>query len=70
MDIIDRAQLANERASVNKVPYCICGSKRRSTVSLRSTALADEQLLIVALSKGNVKIKGKFYEKFDFSRIF
>ncbi|KAE9550695.1 hypothetical protein FO519_006096 [Halicephalobus sp. NKZ332] len=51
MDIIDRAQLANERASANKVPYCICGSRRQSTASLRSTVLADEQLLIVALSK-------------------
>lgn len=50
MDIIDRAQLINERNSSTKVSYCICRSSKRPT-PLRSTVLADEQLLIIALSK-------------------
>ncbi|TKR78292.1 hypothetical protein L596_019122 [Steinernema carpocapsae] len=51
MDLIDRAQLSSARASASKIPYCICGSSKPNVCPLRSTTLADEQLLIVALSK-------------------
>uniref|UniRef100_A0A1I8A1D5 ELMO domain-containing protein n=1 Tax=Steinernema glaseri TaxID=37863 RepID=A0A1I8A1D5_9BILA len=51
MDVIDRAQLSSARASASKIPYCICGTSRPNVCPLRSTTLADEQLLIVALSK-------------------
>ncbi|KAK0417432.1 hypothetical protein QR680_013006 [Steinernema hermaphroditum] len=51
MDLIDRAQLSAARSSASKIPYCICGPSKTGVCALRSTILADEQLLIIALSK-------------------
>uniref|UniRef100_A0AC34QHB8 ELMO domain-containing protein n=1 Tax=Panagrolaimus sp. JU765 TaxID=591449 RepID=A0AC34QHB8_9BILA len=52
-EIINRAELVSEQALINKIPFYVCGLSRRPILPLRSAVLADEQLLIVALSNVN-----------------
>uniref|UniRef100_A0A7E4WAD9 ELMO domain-containing protein n=1 Tax=Panagrellus redivivus TaxID=6233 RepID=A0A7E4WAD9_PANRE len=52
-ELIEKGQLASYNSSSSKFHNCICGSARSRPQPLRAGVLADEQVLIVALSKVN-----------------